>query len=159
MSLLLLLQGASAGASDDRDFTATWEQVAATWDAVAAETFTSTASFVQEAASWDGVAAEEFTASATWLQAAASWDASVSFPEPISGTATWTQAAATWHANVTGPSVDKGVTAAFLERQDHPPRKFRGVFLQPPAGWKAEMITSDDDLAIAFLLGVFDRRA
>lgn len=158
MSLLLPWQLPPEEAGDDRDFTATWEQAPATWDATVAESFNSTASFVQEAASWAGVTTEEFPASATWIQAAATWDANVSFPEPVTGTATWVQAAASWQANITGPQRDEGIVALFRDRQLHPPRKFRGVFLQEPAGWKAEMETNDDDLAIAFLLGAFDRR-
>lgn len=104
MSLLLLLGGASAPVvGDDRTFTATWEQAAAGWEAVAVK-LNADGSFVQNQS---------------------------------------------WSATATGPGTPESLSEfPMLERVERPPRKFRGVFLQPPGGWRAEMDQNDDEITL-----------
>lgn len=85
MSLLLLLQGAQV-AGDDRTFTATWEQSAATWDATVSVPVVVTgvtprgprlgAATVTGAA---GARRKRVVAVATFAQAAASWRSDFDF--------------------------------------------------------------------------------
>jgi hypothetical protein len=87
------------------------------------------------------VASDDRTFAGTWVQAAATWDATLSTPvvsgrhgggKPLSA------------ATVVGPAG---------ARQKH--LRVRGAFIQPAAGWAADLVLNDDELAIALLLGVF----
>lgn len=104
--ILLTQQGAAASF----DFTASFSQAAAGWDATASETYTSTAAFAQVAATWAAVASEAFAATGSFVQAAAAWSAVAS--ETLAATATWTQAAASWDASANQTS-DRDVVATF----------------------------------------------
>ena len=127
---------------------ASFDQAPATWDAVASERFTSTAEFVQAAATWDAAALERLTAIADWLQTAA-WDASADVAGgPVTGTATFDQAAATWAASAFTPSAEVDVGAVEMRRPPLdivPSVAAAATFQQAPATWGAVMDVNNDE--------------
>ena len=172
--ILLTQQDAAASF----DFTATFSQAAASWDASAAETFTSTAtilqaaatwaavaseafaatgSFSQAAAAWDAIVAETFASTATWTQAAGSWDAAVDQTSDRQFSATFDQAAGSWDAIATGPLSIGGTGGKFgfvrvVRPQPQiipiPEVAIDAAFAQSAGGWAASVRVNDDELVL-----------
>jgi hypothetical protein len=131
-----------ASATETFAATATWVQAPATWDAALTESLPATASWVQDAASWSASATEEFVATGAWVQAAASWSAAAG--QSVPATASFVQAPASWAASL-GESIPATATfvqataswAATLDLPAAPPLDFTASWAQAAATWSA----------------------
>jgi hypothetical protein len=140
---------ASWDATDAETFssTASFTQVAATWAAVASEAFSATGSFSQAAAAWASIVSETFASSGAWTQAAVSWAAEVAQSSDRTSVATFDQQAASWDASLEVPLALGGTGGKFgpvrlAPRQARPlvipAISMDGTFVQPSAGWAAQ---------------------
>lgn len=124
--------------------TATWEQAAGSWDAVADERISSTATVEQATAGWMATAGERLAATAEFSQASANWDATAVHTESgISSTGTWIQSAAGWSSEADEHIASSAAftqSASWASIADER-MAISAAFAQGPSSWAASAET------------------